>query len=135
MELFKTLAPMVESGSVTVTLTIGKTVPGKLGVTFLPIIRKTKDEKEVKDDTPAPLTISGTPAELDEGFIDVLQKAAGKVEGLVTSIKSFERAVEESKLAVMKDGETAKKKTAKLKAKNDGSAKPEPKANQGELFS
>lgn len=39
-----------------------------------------------------PLVVSGTPEELDEGFLDIVAKPVGRVCGLLSNIEDFEKA-------------------------------------------
>jgi len=121
MEFFERIYPVIESGKLTITMVISKPVHGKIAVSVLP---KQTDEKADKIEV-KPLVISGTPKELDEGFINELTRAGRSTHGLMSSIDEYNDLVEKQKRAVVKKTDkTVKKKAAPVKTPGAVSQQP-----------
>jgi PRTRC genetic system protein E len=110
MSFFKELSERM--GDYTISLTIQKD-KGQMVVMFVPKL-ETKKEENLKD--LIPLTVKGTPDQLDAGFMLSLGQGIQMTTGLQTNIKEFESAV--------------KKADKKVKGKDD--KKPETKVDAPE---
>ena len=107
MDLFSRLSEIMGDGC-TITINIAKTETG-MTVSVLPGNSLVKDAAKAKI---APLNITGTAAELDEGFVNAVVKPVEKTNGLYADMKSFEEAQKAAKEASemeKKAKETAKK--------------------------
>lgn len=92
MKLFEKLNEMLTDGS-TMTITIAK--KGEhLIVGVLPGNDLVKDAAKGKI---VPLNLSGTPEDLDNGFIEAIEVPMTKANGLLADMASFEKAQEEAK--------------------------------------
>ena len=111
MELFKSLHEMLGDGQqMTVTL---RRQGDELVASVMPDVSGVKD-KAVEQIVP--LCVSGTPDELELGFVDALRQGLPKAAGLVANIKEYEDGIEAAK----KNSEMAKKaKEEKDKAKKE----------------
>lgn len=94
MELFSRLSEIMGDGC-TITINIAKTETG-MTVSVLPGNSLVKDAAKAKI---APLNITGTAAELDEGFVNAVVKPVEKTNGLYADMKSFEEAQKAAKEA------------------------------------
>lgn len=109
MELFKKISEMLSEGS-TMSITIAKKGEN-LVVGVMPGNDLVKDaaKKHI-----VPLNLSGTPEELDEGFVEAIAQPIAKANGLLSDIASFEKAQEEvkakSKMEADKKAEEDKRK-------------------------
>jgi len=99
MEFFKTIADFLQDGQ-QLNMAIRKS-GDIIAVSILPDNRGVKD-KAVENI--APLVMSGTPEEFEEGFKDALKPLAA-AQGLVSNIKEFEENTEKAR----KESEMAKK--------------------------
>lgn len=89
--MFKELASMLGEND---TLNIIITRKGeKLIMSILPKVYKVKDDIQKKI---SPFTISGTPEELEEGFINAISSPIQKVTGLLTNTREFEKSAEKA---------------------------------------
>ena len=115
MEFFETIYPILESGKLTLIMVLSKPIHGKIAVSVLP--KPTDEKTEIKA---KPLVMSGTPKELDEGFINELTKVGTTTNGLLSSIDEYNQLIEDQKTAVVKKtekkAETVKKKAMPIKA-------------------
>lgn len=111
MELFKKISEMLGDGS-TLSITIAKKGEN-LVVGVLPGNDLVKDAAKSRI---VPLNLSGTPVELDEGFIEAVFTPITKASGLLSDIASFEAAQEEAKA---KSKMEADKKSAEDKRKKE----------------
>ena len=109
MSFFKELSERM--GDYTISLTIQKD-KGQMVVMFVPKL-ETKKEENLKD--LIPLTVKGTPDQLDAGFMLSLGQGIQMTTGLQTNIKEFESAVKKADKKV-KGKDVEKKDTAALKA-------------------
>ena len=129
MNFFKGIYEFVGSGKVDLSIAVSRPVFGKLTVTVLP--KATAGDKEVTEELKKlnPFTVTGTPEELDEGFLAELGKAGVAINGLVSSVDRFTQSVADSKNAVVK-------KTEKQTATNKKKAAPVVKTagKQDEMF-
>ena len=101
MELFKRISELLDDNC---TLSINVAKKGeRLIVSVLPgnsLVKDTAATSQI-----VPLNISGTGAELDEGFVDVIFEPVKRVTGLLVDMQSFE------------EGEEAAKQKSKMEAK------------------
>jgi PRTRC genetic system protein E len=111
MELFKKMSEMLGEGS-TLTITVAKK-GDKLVVGVLPGNSLVKDSAKGRI---VPLNLSGTPDELDNGFVEAIAAPVGKASGLLSDMASFEKAQEEAK---EKSKMEAEKKAAEDKKKKE----------------
>ncbi len=114
MNLFKTLSEVLGEGC-TATITIAQK-DGIMTVGVLPGNNLVKDGAKNKI---VPLNVSGTPEELDEGFIDAIAEPVRKTTGLLVDMASYEQAAEEAK-AKSKMEEEKKVAEANRKKEYDG---------------
>ncbi len=92
MDLFEKLSEIMGEGS-TVTMTVAKSGKG-MTVSVMPGNSLVKDAAKSKF---VPINVSGTPKELDEGFLDTILNPIAKANGLLTNMKDFEEAAEKAK--------------------------------------
>lgn len=114
MNFFKTLSEVLGEGC-TATITIAQK-DGIMTVGVLPGNNLVKDGAKNKI---VPLNVSGTPEELDEGFIDAIAEPVRKTTGLLVDMASYEQAAEEAK-AKSKMEEEKKVAEANRKKEYDG---------------
>jgi PRTRC genetic system protein E len=86
--LFNKLLPLL--ADVTLSFTVSAK-DDKISVTVVP--KSTKDSKKAISNTP--LAISGTADEMDEQFVDEIEKALGKVVGFMSNADEFVESVKE----------------------------------------
>ena len=91
--------------SVDITLVIRKSATG-MTVSVLPKSNGLKDEAQ---NHIVPLTLSGTPEELDGGFFQTIARPVQKVSGLLTNMAEFEKQADKT----AKDSKAAKETKAK----------------------
>lgn len=111
MEVFKKISEMLGEGS-TLTITIAKKGE-ELVVGILPGNSLVKDSAKNRI---VPLNLTGTPDELDNGFIEAITAPISKTSGLLTNMASFEKAKDE---AEKKSKMEAEKKSAEDKRKKE----------------
>ena len=107
MELFSKLSEIMGDGC-TLAINIAKTENG-MTVSVLPGNSLVKDAAK---NILSPLNVSGTPQELDEGFVEAIIKPVAKTNGMFADIKSFEasqQAAKEASEMEKKQKEEAKK--------------------------
>lgn len=114
--MFNNLASMLRDGD---TLNITMTKKGdRLIVSLVPKLANTKEELQKNI---VPLVLSGTPDELEEGFINAvtspIQKATGIISNAIEFQKSAEKAATGSKGRSSKTSSDPKKKEEDRKAK------------------
>lgn len=114
MNLFKTLSEVLGDGC-TATITIAQK-DGIMTVGVLPGNNLVKDSAKNKI---VPLNVSGTPEELDEGFIEAIAEPIRKTSGLLVDMAAYEKAAEEAK-AKSKMEEEKKSAEAARKKEFDG---------------
>lgn len=114
MNLFKTLSEVLGDGC-TATITIAQK-DGIMTVGVLPGNNLVKDGAKNKI---VPLNVSGSPEELDEGFVDAIAEPVRKTAGLLVDMASYEKAAEEAK-AKSKMEEERKASEATRKKEYDG---------------
>lgn len=107
MEFFKKINELLGEGC-TLVMNVAKK-GDKLVIGVLPGNPLVKD---VAAKNVAPLNITGTPEELDEGFIGAISEPIARVSGLLVDMASFEKAEEETKAksAMLKKQQEEKKK-------------------------
>ncbi len=110
--LFQTLAASLTE-DVTLKLVIRKTADGTL--TGLVDIRN-DNLKDQAQDIIQPLTFSGTPAELDEQFADLIVKPFEKTSGIITSMADYEKAQELAEKAKAENKAKADERKKKAEA-------------------
>ncbi len=111
MEVFKKISEMLGEGS-TLTITVAKK-GDNLIVGILPGNSLVKDNAKGRI---VPLNLTGTPEELDNGFLEAIEAPVAKASGLLTNMASFEKAQEEAKA---KSKMEAEKKAAEEKKKKE----------------
>lgn len=114
MNLFKTLSEVLGNGC-TATISIAQK-DGIMTVGVLPGNNLVKDSAKNKI---VPLNVSGTPEELDEGFVDAIAEPIRKTAGLLVDMAAYEQAAEEAK-AKSKMEEEKKVAEANRKKEYDG---------------
>lgn len=72
---------------VDITLVIRKSADGRMAVSLLPKSNTLKNEAQ---NSIVPLTLNGTPEELDSGFLQVVSRSVQKTSGLITNMAQFE---------------------------------------------
>lgn len=72
---------------VDITLVIRKSADGRMAVSLLPKSNTLKNEAQ---NSIVPLTLNGTPEELDSGFLQVVSRPVQKASGLITNMAQFE---------------------------------------------
>ena len=114
MELFKTLSEVLGNGC-TVNLTIAQK-DGQMTVSVLPGNNLVKDSAK---NNIIPLTVAGTPDELDAEFVALIAKPIEKATSLLSNMADYEKAAAE---AAAKSKMEADKKAAEEKARKDFAA-------------
>lgn len=97
---------------VDITLVIRRS-GGQMIVSALPKANGLKDEAQNRI---IPLTMTGTPAEMDEGFLAAVSKPLTKASGLLTNIAEFERQTD---MAAQNSKAVKEAKAAEAKAKKE----------------
>jgi len=92
MNLFKTLSEVLGNGC-TATITIAQ----KDGVMTVGVLPGNSLVKDAAKNMIVPLNVSGTPVELDEGFVDAIAEPIRKTSGLLVDMATYEKAAEEAK--------------------------------------
>lgn len=110
MNLFKTLSEVLGNGC-TATITIAQK-DGIMTVGVLPGNNLVKDGAKNKI---VPLNVSGTPEELDEGFVDAIAEPVRKTAGLLVDMAAYEQAAEEAKAKSKMEEEKKSAETTRKK--------------------
>lgn len=97
---------------VDITLVIRRS-GGQMIVSALPKANGLRDEAQNRI---IPLTMTGTPAEMDEGFLAAVSKPLTKASGLLTNIAEFERQAD---MAAQNSKAVKESKAAEAKAKKE----------------
>ena len=123
--MFFTQFNQLMTGSVDVTMVIRKSTTG-MTVSVLPKSNGLKDEAQ---NHIVPLTLSGTPEELDNGFFQTIARPVQKVSGLLANMAEFEKqadkaakdskAVKDMKAKETKEEKEKREKYEKLMKKAD----------------
>lgn len=111
MNLFKTLSEVLGNGC-TATIAIAQK-DGLMTVGVLPGNDLVKDAAKNKL---VPLNVSGTPEELDAGFVDAIAEPIRQTSGLLVDMAAYEKAQEEAKAKSKMEEE---KKTAEANRKKE----------------
>ena len=90
--MFFTQFNQLMTGSVDVTMVIRKSTTG-MTVSVLPKSNGLKDEAQ---NHIVPLTLSGTPEELDNGFFQTIARPVQKVSGLLANMAEFEKQADKA---------------------------------------
>ncbi len=113
--LFEKLHALLTEGS-TATIVVAKTADGNLTVSASVNNAKTSDPGKAYIQ---PFIVSGTPAELDAGFADIIAEPLGRSAGLQTSMAEFEAS---QKVAKEKSAAAQAEKNKADKEKKDRKA-------------
>lgn len=97
-----------ECASVSLILTMNK--DGTLSVTVLPKPKATGEEAAA---LATPLTLTATPSELDEGFVQILMEYVGKHESLAEQLSNTTAILDAAKTESQKKATTALSKPSK----------------------
>lgn len=97
------------SPNVDITLVIRKSADGRMAVSVLPKSNTLKDEAQ---NSIVPLTLNGTPEELDSGFLQVVARPMQKASGLISNMAQFEAQADKA-AASSKGAKVAKTKESK----------------------
>lgn len=109
MNLFTTLSDVLGNGC-TATITIAQ----KDGIMTVGVLPGNDLVKDAAKNSIVPLNISGTPEELDEGFVSAIAEPIKKTTGLLVDMAAYERAAEEAKAkSKMEEERKAAEKTRK----------------------
>ena len=95
--------------NVDITLVIRKSADGRMAVSVLPKSNTLKDEAQ---NSIVPLTLNGTPEELDTGFMQVVARPMQKASGLISNMAQFEAQADKA-AASSKGAKVAKAKETK----------------------
>ena len=95
--------------NVDITLVIRKSADGRMAVSVLPKSNTLKDEAQ---NSIVPLTLNGTPEELDSGFMQVVARPMQKASGLISNMAQFEAQADKA-AASSKGAKVAKAKETK----------------------
>ncbi|NDV81359.1 PRTRC system protein E [Bacteroides sp. 51] len=115
--MFTKFASMLCEGD-TLSITITKR-GNSLVTSIMPTKAGLKDSAKERI---TPLVVSGTPEELDEGFIEAVSSPIQKATGILTNIHNFEKAAEDAEKnskAVKAGADKAKKEAEEKKKKYD----------------
>lgn len=114
--MFQNFASMLGDGD-TLNITITKK-SDKIIVSLVPKLANTKEDVQKKI---TPLVLSGTPDELNDGFINAITSPIQKATGIISNAKEFEKAAEKavsnSKSAGKPSSDPKKKEEEDRKAK------------------
>lgn len=95
--------------NVDITLVIRKSADGRMAVSVLPKSNTLKDEAQ---NSIVPLTLNGTPEELDTGFMQVVGRPMQKASGLISNMAQFEAQADKA-ASSSKGAKEAKAKESK----------------------
>ena len=95
--------------NVDITLVIRKSADGRMAVSVLPKSNTLKDEAQ---NSIVPLTLNGTPEELDTGFMQVVARPMQKASGLISNMAQFEAQADKA-ASSSKSAKEAKAKESK----------------------
>lgn len=113
MNFFKSLSEMVSDGT-DLNITVRKT-GDELTVSLLPKAQKLEDKAQNKI---RPLVLSGTPEELDNGFVAAITDSVSKSVGLLSNMADYEASVKQAE------------KESKMKKEKEDREKKEAEANK-----
>lgn len=105
---FQSMNQMMDP-NVDITLVIRKSADGRMAVSVLPKSNTLKDEAQ---NSIVPLTLNGTPEELDSGFMQVVARPMQKASGLISNMAQFEAQADKA-AASSKGAKVAKAKETK----------------------
>ena len=113
--MFFTQFNQLMAGSVDITMVIRKSATG-MTVSVLPKSNGLKDEAR---NHIVPLTLSGTPEELDGGFFQTIARPVRKVSGLLTNMAEFEKRADKAASESRAAKEAKAKETREEKEKRE----------------
>jgi PRTRC genetic system protein E len=121
--MFFTSFNQIASPGVDYHLTISQSSDGRLAVSLLP---KVNDLKDPAQHLIGPLSLTGTPEELDHGFFPAVAKPIKKTSGIVLDLKKYEEQQKEAETnskAAKAAKEEESKEAKEKKSKYDGHMK------------
>lgn len=124
--MFFTHIDQIMTPGVDLTLIIHKSTQG-LTVSTMPKINGLKDEAQHHI---IPLTISGTPAEMDAGFMPAICQPVQKASGLLINISEFEKSASKAAANSKAEKEKQTKESKEAKEKKDNYEKYLKKADE-----
>lgn len=113
MEFFKKINDLLGEGC-TLTINVAK----KGGILVVGVLPGNPIVKDAAAKNLAPLNVSGTPDELDEGFLGAIEAPVSRATGLLVDMASFEKGEAEAKAKsamIAKQKEEKQKKEAEFK--------------------
>ena len=124
--MFFTAIHQMMTESVDLTIVIRKT-NGQLTVSTLPKSNGLKDEAQ---NHIVPLTVTGTPQELDTGFLQAVTRPIQKTCGLISNMAQFEAQAEKAAASSKAAKEAKSKETKEEREKREKYEKLMKKANE-----
>lgn len=113
--------------NVDITLVIRKSADGRMAVSMLPKSNTLKDEAQ---NSIVPLTLSGTPEELDSGFMQVVARPMQKASGLISNMAQFEAQADKAAASSKGAKESRSKESKEDKEKREKFEKNLKKADE-----
>ena len=113
--MFFTAIHQMMTESVDLTIVIRKT-NGQLTVSTLPKSNGLKDEAQ---NHIVPLTVTGTPQELDTGFLQAVTRPIQKTSGLISNMAQFEAQADKAAASSKADKEAKSKETKEEREKRE----------------
>lgn len=101
---------------VDITLVIRKSADGRMAVSVLPKSAKLKNEAQ---NNIVPMTLNGTPEELDGGFLQVVAQPMQKASGLISNLTRFEAQADKAAASGKGAKGTAAKESKEEKEKRE----------------
>lgn len=101
---------------VDITLVIRKSADGRMAVSVLPKSAKLKNEAQ---NNIVPMTLNGTPEELDGGFLQVVAQPMQKASGLISNLTRFEAQADKAATSGKGAKGTAPKESKEEKEKRE----------------